>query len=133
LRQSLQSLRRQSYPKLEVLLTDHTGSAAKGELHRLTQDFESKGWRVAPRAWPDCTTEAQGEYVVFMEASDWLIPDAVAIFVRVANETGADVLTCFLDLFSGGQEPSDEACLGHYPFLGSAVVSGVFNNFFGLR
>ena len=132
LRQSLQSLRRQTYPKLEVLLSDYS-AAAEGEHQLLAQDFESKGWRAAPQGRCDFSTEAQGEYVLFMEASDWLITDAVDVFVRVANKTGADVLTCFLDLFRGRLEPTDEACLGQYPFLGGAVLSGAFKNVFGLR
>lgn len=133
LRQSLQSLRHQTYPRIEVLLSDCSADAAANNLQDVTHDFESKGWRVARRPGPDCGVEAQGEYVVFMEATDCLIPDAVAVFVKTANQTGADVLTCFLDLFSGRQKPVDEACIGHYPFLGRAVLSGVFHNHFGLR
>jgi O-antigen biosynthesis protein len=133
LRQSLQSLRSQTYPKLEVLLSIHSAGVTGGELESLTRDFESRSWRVSARAGADCGAQAQGEYVLFMEGSDCLRPYAVAVFLSVANQTGADVLTCFLDLFSGREEPVDEAGISHYPFLGHAVVSGVFHNFFGSR
>ena len=47
--------------------------------------------------------EARGEYILFMEAADYLDPDAVTLFVKVASCTGADVLTCFLALFDGAR------------------------------
>jgi len=137
LRQSLGSLRRQTYTNLEVLLSNYK-AGAEAELKRLTHDFESKGWRLISEAEPDCSSgqthpaDTRGEYVLFMEGSDYLKPDAVAAFVKVASRTGADVLTCFLALFTGGQEPAEETCLGYCPFLGNAVLSGVFRNHFGL-
>jgi glycosyltransferase involved in cell wall biosynthesis len=130
---SVESLRRQTYPRIEVLLSDHSGRTPVAELRHLTQDFESKGWRVVPRAELDCSALSTGDYVLFMEGSDYLNPDAIAIFVNVANRTGADVLTCFLDLFTGTRAPAEDKCLGKYPFLGAAVLSGVFENHFGLR
>jgi len=140
LRQNLGSLRRQSYPRLEVLLSDRSPAGAEAELHRLTHEFESKGWRLIPGVEPDrndartdAAADARGDYILFIEASDYLNPDAVAAFVKVASHTGAEVITCFLALFTGAQEPAEERCLGHYPFLGSAILSGVFHNYFGLR
>jgi glycosyltransferase involved in cell wall biosynthesis len=74
---------------------------------------------------------ARGDYVLFMDSADYASPDAVATFVAVAERTGADVLTCFLVLFGGVGD--DETLIGHYPFLGAAVLSGVFHNHFGSR
>ncbi|MBV8357670.1 MAG: glycosyltransferase [Deltaproteobacteria bacterium] len=140
LRQSLSSLRRQSYSRLEVLLSDHSPTGAEAELHRVTHEFELKGWRLIPGAKPDhngtrsdAAAGARGDYILLIEASDYLNPDAVATFVKVASRTGAEVITCFLALFAGVQEPAEERCLGYYPFLGGAVLSGVFRNYFGLR
>ncbi|MBV8773134.1 MAG: glycosyltransferase [Deltaproteobacteria bacterium] len=133
LRQSLQSLRDQTYPRIEVLISGCGADAAENEFQDLTHDFESKGWRVAQRPWSDYCSEVQGKYVLFMEAADCLIPDAVGTFVRVANQTDADILTCFLELFIGRQRPVDDARMGNYPFLGGAVLSGVFHNHFGSR
>ncbi len=45
LRQSLGSLRRQTYTNLEVLLSNYK-AGAEAELKCLTHDFESKGWRL---------------------------------------------------------------------------------------
>jgi glycosyltransferase involved in cell wall biosynthesis len=140
LQQSLRSLRRQTYPKLEVLLSDHSAAGAEAELYRAMQDFESKGWRLVRRgetdggsAGTDATADARGQYVLFMDVPDYLNPDAVATFVKVANETGANVLTCFLAPFTGAQEPNEETGAGRYPFLSGAILSGVFCNRFGLR
>jgi hypothetical protein len=140
LRHSLASLRRQTYPQLEVLLLDYSSGAGKDELHQLTQDFESNGWRLVPAAGSLCgaapthtAAEAHGEYVLLMEGSDYLTPEAVAVFVKVASRTGPDVLTCFLAQFTGALEPAEAKCLGHYPFLGNAILPGVFRNHFGLR
>jgi O-antigen biosynthesis protein len=137
LSQSLESVRRQSYSRVDVLLSDYSGGGAEAELDRLIGDFESKGLEVVTRAASDGSTapmlEARGEYVIFMEASDCLAPDAVATFVKVASRTGADILTCFLALFSSRQAPAEQECLGHYPFLGKATLSGVFRNHFGRR
>jgi O-antigen biosynthesis protein len=140
LRQSLTSLRRQRYSKLEVLLSDRSATGAEAELHAIMLEFASKGLRLMlsaaaghgdARAY--AAAEARGEFILLMEAADYLTPDAVALFVKVASCTGADVLTCFLALFEGAQEPSEQTCRGYYPFLGGAVISGVFRNHFGSR
>ena len=76
---------------------------------------------------------ARGEYILFMDAADYADPDAVAIFVNAATRTGADILTCFVALFSGVREPNAESCLAYHPFLGDAILPGVFRNYFGSR
>jgi hypothetical protein len=51
----------------------------------------------------------------------------------VASRIGADVLTCFLpNLLAHWNRPRRNV-LGHYPFLGDAILPGVFRNHFGLR
>jgi len=136
---AVESLRRQNWPNLEVILYDST-KALHGhpELDGLRSDFESRGWQVISAA--ECSSKitratavarARGEYVLFMDGADWAHPDAVATFVAVAAHTGADILTCFLVLFSGTGEPTDESVTGHSLFLGAAVLLGVFHNHFG--
>jgi hypothetical protein len=140
--QAVGSLRRQNRANLEVILSDYSeaGVEALSELHDLRSDFESKGWRIIRAA--QCGTSiarttavdhARGDYVLFMDGADYAKPDAVATFVGVAERTGADILSCFLVPFSGVEEPNEEALLGHWPFLGAAVLLGVFRNHFGSR
>ena len=140
--QSLESLRRQSWPTIEIILLDCStaGMDALPELDRLRNDFERKGWQIIRRAQNDpgalrttALAHAHGEYILFMDADDYASPDAVAIFVNAAMRSGADILTSFLALFSGVQEPNQESCLGYYPFLGNAILPGVFRNYFGSR
>ncbi len=136
LQHSLDSVRRQTYERLEVLLCDCTAEKEEGQLQRVAQNFDSKNWRIL-RTGASCNSvpiaEATGEYILFIEGSDYLAQDAISVFVSVANQIRADVLTCFLAHFSGAEEPAEENLLGHCLFLGCAAVSGVFRNYFGQR
>ena len=136
------SLRRQSWPNLEVILSDcsEAGVGAQSELDGLRSDFESRGWQIIRTAERGpgvvrtaAVVRARGDYLLFMDSADYASADAVATFVEVAGRTGADVLTCFLVVFSGVGEPNDETVIGDCPFLGAAVLSGVFRNHFGAR
>jgi len=140
--QSLESLRRQSWSTIEVILSDCStaGVEALPELDSLGNDFERKGWQIIRRMqnspgamWTTAVARAHGEYILFMDAADYVSPDAIDIFVNVAMRGGADILTCFLALFSGVQEPNEEVCLGYYPFLGNAILASAFRNYFGSR
>jgi O-antigen biosynthesis protein len=134
------SLQRQSWPNLEVILSDSSeaGVGAESELDGLRSDFEWRGWQIirAAQCGPGTTrttavVRAHGDYVLFMDSADYVNPDAAATFVEAAGRTSADVLTCFLALFSGIGD--DETLIGHCPFLGAAVLSSVFHNRFGSR
>jgi len=138
--QSVRSLRRQSWPDLEVIVADSSRAAedVRSELDRLGGDFEPKCWQIVRTAESSLNStgtlaaaHAHGQYVLFMDAADYADPDAVATFVNAATRSGAEILTCFLALFTGAQEPNSETCVGHYPFLGCAILAGVFRNYFG--
>jgi glycosyltransferase involved in cell wall biosynthesis len=138
--QSLASLRRQSWTNLEVVLSDRsaTGVDAQSELDGLRSNFERKGWQITRGAgFGPCAARtiaaahARGDYLFLMDAADYANPDALAIFVNAATRTGADILTCFLALFGGAREPNAETSLGHYPYLGGAILPGAFRNCFG--
>jgi glycosyltransferase involved in cell wall biosynthesis len=137
--QSLESLRRQNYPRLEVILSGCSPAGAEADLHSMERDFESRGWRLILGTESGHNIDqsdaggARGDYVLVMEASDYLEPEAVTVFVQAATRTGAEVLTCFLALYSGAREPAVERWYGRYPFLGAAIVPGLFRNHFGAR
>ena len=139
---AVESLRRQNWPNLEVILTDcsEAGVGAQSELDGLRSDFESRRWLIIRAAEGNPRTmrttavvRARGDYVLFMDGASYANPDAVATFVEVAGRTGADILTCFLAFFSGIGEPNDETLVGHRLFLGAAILLGVFRNQFGSR
>jgi hypothetical protein len=130
---------RQSWPNLEVILSDcsDAGVAARPELDGLRSDFDLRGWQIIRAAESSRGTtrttavaRAHGDHLLFMESADYANPDAVATFVEVAGRISADVLTCFLAL--GGIRDGG-TLIGHCPFLGAAVVTGVFHNHFGSR
>ena len=138
---AVESLRRQTWPNLEVILYDCREAArVQSELDGLRSDFESRAWQIIRAA--ECgsgmtrtaaVARARGDYVLFMDSTDWAHPNAVATFVAAAGHTGADILTCFLVLSSGGGEPNEETVIGQRLFLGAAVLLGVFRNHFGSR
>ena len=139
---AVESLRRQNWPNLEVILTDcsEAGVGAQSELDGLRSDFESRRWLIIRAAEGNPRTmrttavvRARGDYILFMDGASYANPDAVATFVEVAGRTGADILTCFLAFFSGIGEPNDETLVGHRLFLGAAILLGVFRNQFGSR
>jgi hypothetical protein len=66
-----------------------------------------------------------------MNTGDYLEDCAVATFAEIERRTGSDILTSYLALFNGLQASDDQASLGQYPFLGAAILPGVFRNHFG--
>jgi GT2 family glycosyltransferase len=59
-------------------------------------------------------------------------PGELSTFVQVAQRTGADMLTAFMDLFSGSDAPPAGQVPGErYLFLGAAAAVGAFTNCFG--
>ncbi len=136
--QSAESLRRQSWPKFELILLDCSKEGV--ELDGLGKALLQDGWQIIRQAESGVNVprgvsiaHARGDYVLFLDATDYASPDAIATFVAVASRTGADVLTCFLSLFTGNQAPNHETLFGHYPFLGNAALLGLFRNHFGSR
>lgn len=134
--QALNSLRSQSCQPAEVMVSE-TRNNAETDLPSCEAKHEpglQSKFRVhhTSRGGPDTyIMQSGGEYILFMDAEDYLEKDAIDIFTSVAGLTGADVLTNFLAVFGGTEEPKPEDCLGEYPFLGAAVIPGAFHNRFG--
>ena len=74
---------------------------------------------------------ASGKYVMFMDDDDYAKPNQVAVFVSVAETTGARVVTTGHDLFTGLQPPSESSAVGRYVPLGAAPKVGLLVNCFG--
>jgi hypothetical protein len=58
-------------------------------------------------------------------------PEQISTLIKVAERSRADVLTSFLDLYTGNGRPEAGINLGCRPFLGTAVISGIFHNYYG--
>ena len=94
----LESLRRQTWPNLELLLvndgsTDGSGAlcaaAARADRRVRFLDRPNGGVSAARNA---ALEEAAGDYLQFADSDDLLAPDATETLVRAAQSTGADLV-----------------------------------------
>jgi glycosyltransferase involved in cell wall biosynthesis len=141
LRQAVASLEAQDWRNFEVIVVDDgsTTAAAAAMLARLQDVFDRKGWQIIRQAqrYPGAArntaqAHARGDYLLFMDDDNCAKPDEISTFVRVAEYTGADILTCFLDLFTGDDPPgAGTRSLGRWMFLGAALVPSIFRNYLG--
>jgi GT2 family glycosyltransferase len=141
LAQALESLRRQDYPDFEVVLVDDGSrtSAATSSLVALEPEFARRGWRIVRQenrflgaARNAAARSARGEYLLFMDDDNYARPGELSIFMQAMRSSGADILTCLMDLFSGDEAPSPETQAGaRVLFLGGALGPGMFRNLFG--
>jgi len=141
LREALQSLAEQSYPRLEVVLVDDASSEPDAVrcLNELEADFLRRGWQIVRRAENGlpgaarntAAAHAHGKYLLFMDDDNLARPEEVATFVGAAEFSGIELLTCFMDHFidrSDGNSPKTH--LRWLP-LGFAIAPGFVSNEFG--
>lgn len=96
----LRSIREQTYPELEILLVNDGSTDSSPEICR---SFERSDPRFRLIDKPNsgvsdsrnvAISQAQGKYLEFLDADDWLTHDAVETFVHAAESTGADLVLC---------------------------------------
>lgn len=95
------SILNQSYQKLELLLidggsTDRTAElcrslAEKQEKIRFLEEKENKGVSYSRNHG---LREAAGEYITFVDADDWLMPDCLERLMTDLEQTGAQIAGC---------------------------------------
>ena len=137
---ALESIRRQDYPRIEVVLVDDGSDRpeAIAYLDSLAADFRRKRWVIArqPNRFPGAARNtavraSRGELLMFMDDDNLAAPGEVSTFVRAARHSPADIFTCFLAVFQSAA-PTDRPETSHvWPFLGGAVVPGMRRNVFG--
>jgi O-antigen biosynthesis protein len=141
LAQALDSLRAQDYPCFDVLVVDDgsTHPVALAYLASLDSEFCDRGWQIIRQAnlYPgaarnNAARHARGEYLLFMDDDNLLKPDAISRFVEVAQTTGADILTCFADVFHGHEAPLPRQKPDYrWLHLGDSLSVGTFYNCLG--
>jgi glycosyltransferase involved in cell wall biosynthesis/GT2 family glycosyltransferase len=138
--QALDSIRRQDYPAIEVVLVDDGSDAPEAVrfVASLDAEFEARGWRIVrqPNRYLGAARNAgiaaaRGTFILFMDDDNVAEPHEIGTFVGAATASGADILTCFLRVFQGGGPLTDDAPTYCWPFLGAAVSPGVTRNSFG--
>src|SRR5260370_18447 len=135
LQQALASIEAQDYKNLEVVLVDDgsTQPEAIALIDWLEPRFQARGWQLlrnAENRYPGAARNraanaARGEYLVFLDDDNCAKPQEVSTFVNVARKTGADILTCFLDTFSGAAAPNEaQKPDARWVLLGDALAAG---------
>jgi O-antigen biosynthesis protein len=139
---TLASLMQQDYTHLEIILAEcgsedavasNSPSEADGHGdHELRRIYRRGGELGAGRN--AAVREAKGEYLFFVDDHTLLLaPNAISVFVQVAQRVDADILTSAISFFLGSSNGSSEDRLEHSrrPFLGGDAATGAFVNCFG--
>lgn len=139
--QALDSIRRQTYERLEVVLVDD--GSVRPETHvtleRLQGEFSSRGWTIVRHdinrypgaARNTAARHARGEYLLFMDDDNCAKPHEVQTLVAAAQASRADIVTCFLDVFQGNEAPNGKPALHTWSFVGGSLGLGLLRNCFG--
>jgi len=138
---ALESLARQSWPHLEILVSDD-GSDDAGALAYLDRlDNETRYGRLSVVRQPHhslgrnrntAAARSAGDYILFMDDDNIAKPHEVEAFIAAAQKSGADALSCFSDLFHDEAEVIRGAApVARRLFLGGAIEAGVASNVLG--
>ncbi len=144
LAEAIASIEAQTYPNIEVVLVDDCSTlpAQVEFLEALKPRFEARGWTVLrneKNSWQGVTraravAASRGEYLLMMDDDNVAWPDEIEVFVRAAEASGADLLSCQQQVFEGGGPPpsarAETPGNGWIP-VGAAAGAGVFDNSFG--
>ncbi len=135
LKHMLASIRRQTYPHVEVVVVDDgsQGPDALGYLEELREELvggkgcvlrqENRGPGAARNR---AANQARGSLLLFLDDDDYLEPQAVRTFVDVASRTSADALVCVYKQFAGDGVPDGSTPVRRWLVpLGPALVAGL--------
>ena len=144
LEQTLESLRTQTYPNVEVVLYDDASpsAATKLYLNSLEAEFTQRGWKLV-RGESDCwpaagrnaaARHATGDYLLMMDDDNCARPSEIETMMAVARRTGADAVTCFSHLFEGEAYPQqsesgDDLGVGAMPLAHGVALGSIWNIF----
>jgi glycosyltransferase involved in cell wall biosynthesis/GT2 family glycosyltransferase len=138
---TLESLQRQDYPHLEIIVVECGAGAASTASSNTRNGSGHARVRTIRRASAElgagrnaAAAEATGDYLFFVDDHTLLIAEnALTVFVQVAQRVDADIVTSAISFYIGSSNPSSQERLEHSrrPFLGADIASGAFVNCFG--
>ena len=141
LRQALASIEQLDYPALEVVLVDDgsTQPEVLAYLDELAPKFAARGWQIVRQknrylgaARNTGARNATGDLLLFMDDDNYAEPREVKVLVCALLHSGADIVSCGMNYFSGEAEPKCNAApTGRWLPLGAAASAGAFVNCFG--
>ena len=115
LERSLKSICEQSFSNLEIILVD---DGSTDDSPGLCDEWALKDYRIrvyhqknggVSVARNMGLTLASGEYVMFVDADDWIAPDTVQTLYELLQEHQADVSTCqYIEIFEGQEQLARE-------------------------
>ena len=131
---ALESLKRQTDQDFEVIIGD---SHRNTELEHFVQELHNPAIRVVhppPKAgafspWDHPPRFARGRYVMWLDDDNALLPDALALFRKIAERTQADIITANHLYFYDAKHPRRELrhSIGIVPFTGKEYAINLEN------
>ncbi|MFT7686034.1 MAG: glycosyltransferase involved in cell wall biosynthesis [Candidatus Azotimanducaceae bacterium] len=107
---AIKSIQNQTYPCVEIIVVDDGSTDAEtltvlDNLDQIASDLTIKLLRqenlYIGASRNTGLSEVSGEYVLFMDDDNEAMPNELEVFIACAQNTGADILTCFSEVFSG--------------------------------
>ncbi|MFZ0930340.1 MAG: glycosyltransferase [Syntrophobacteraceae bacterium] len=138
LQTALETIRAQDYTNYEVIVVDDGSDKPEtlAYLAKLESDFAARSWKLLRQenrypgaARNNAVRHASGEYIFFMDDDNHAKHNELSTFIRVARKTGAAILTCMPDVFTGDGPNTAETT--RWLYLGPAASAGAFENRFG--
>lgn len=142
LAQTIDSLRAQTWPNLEVVLVDDASpsAATRAWLDAQEADFAARGWQIIrneSEQWQSISRNkaaaaARGEFILVMDDDNLARPHEVETMVRALLATGADAAGALQALFEGDENALQDDRpdrVEFFPTGGPADVGLVWNVF----
>lgn len=143
LEQTLESLRRQTYSRFEVVLYDDAspGEETAKYIKNLEAEFKSRDWQIlrgSSEVWAAAgrnaaAKAARGDLLLIMDDDNCARPHEIETMVAVHQTTGSDAISSIANLFesTGYPDQSIETTNTYFFPTGHGKVSGAMLNVFG--
>ncbi len=141
LSQAIESIKNLEYKNFELIIVDDGSTSPEAQAYLETLKTTDFHFPVRILTQPNlyigasrnlAASNAHGEYLLFMDDDNLAKPHELKVMVKLAENSGVDILTCFADLFVEGTNPQ---CAtnenSRVLFIGPDLGSGLIRNPFG--
>lgn len=123
IRMAMESVFAQTYQDFEIVIADMSGSSSARSLADETRDprvryvYASEG---GLSTWDVAAKNARGEYLMWLDDDNYLLPFALDLFKKAINESGADIVTASHVYYYDDAHPRHylRQSIGVVPFTG---------------